>query len=134
MQMELLPAGADGRPLMRIFGTAQVDFAALLAACRSLAAAPGQTCRLHEHAGFAALNDCRLTMMSTGDGESRCTGGGREVYWSLPPEGWSTVAGLIEPFATEARPGTFQWLAGPEARFGPFDLAVLLSCTPEGRW
>jgi hypothetical protein len=137
VQIEFLESGSDDCPLIRIFGTGQEGFRILLQATRQLARTEGDRCAVHDMQGFGSVADCKLIMISSSKDEGvRRVRNTNEFTWVLTPESWDDAACLIEPFASEAQLGTFQWLAGPNA---PMDrtsspLSILLSCSREGRW
>jgi hypothetical protein len=135
MRVEFVEDG-DASPLVRIFGTASRDFAALRDAATLLADGLADALDVGSLPGFEPVAGCRLVMLAGGEdaGVAR-TGEAMSFRWMLTPPSWLVVAGLVEPFATSAD-GAFQWLSGKEARYGldGGDVAILISATSDGRW
>jgi hypothetical protein len=137
MKIEFLEEGARDCPLIRIYGVELAEFNLLLREVQEIAAGRIEACSLHALPSFHSVSNCALTMVSAShdEGVSRVDGK-QEFTWTLTPQRWSLAAGLIEPFADEARSGAFQWLTGSEALCGldVGEIAVLLSCSVDGRW
>ena len=137
MNMEFLKDGSEGCPLIRIFGTDRDEFSSLHRVIMLLASGEVKACRADEINGLPIIGDCVLTLTASAQDEGVSREGHTSNFiWKLTPKKWSVVAGFIEPFLSDPRLGSFQWLAGKEARHG-LDvgaIAILLSHSNNGQW
>ena len=136
VQIEFLETGSADCPLVRIYGTEADEFAALLDVLRNVATAEDKSTTLHDLPRFNAVSGCQLRIAASSQDIGVRQGVGMDFGWTMTPPKWLLVAGLVEPFASSPKIGEFQWLAGPEARYGLNigTIGVLLSFSKNGRW
>jgi len=136
VKIEFLQTGSQDCPLIRLFGTDSSEFQALHDALAQLASGAMITCELTKVPGIGAISDCRLVLDVSARDEGVSQSTPTDFRWGLTSESWGLAAGLAEPFATTPRTDTFQWLAGGEAQYGlnVGNIAVLISCSVDGRW
>jgi hypothetical protein len=134
MRIEFLEEGSEDCPLIRIFGTDQAEFGALLGTFTKLSGALGQSSDLHRLPNFQS--DCLLTAISTSEDRGVERTDTKSFVWSLTPAKWLVVEGLTEPFSETSLRDAHQWLSGREARFGlnTSGVSVVLSSSADGRW
>ena len=94
---------------------------------------------LGELQGFISIDNCEISFCIGKRDEIITKQRSSQVFrWSLKPESWEIVKGLIEPFYkdTETRSKFHQWLAGKEASYGfhKSKIALLITNREDGSW
>jgi len=135
MNVEFLGDAFEGEPLVRIYGTANVEFSFFHREILKLSNASALSCSIDKIPGFCSVAGCGLTAVSSSQDlgvEQR--EGNLSFVWALTPARWSIAAGLIEPFLHNG--GGHQWLAGSEARYGleVGSILILISHSKDGCW
>ena len=137
MNLDFLEEGSPDCPLIRIYGTDHDDHRRLIRAIAALAAGTVERLPIQELPGFGADPNFELilSIAANDEGVSR-HGQSLHFIWALTSAKWHIVEGLARPLADCESAGAYQWLAGPEARYG-LDVgsaSVLLSNTHDGHW
>ncbi len=127
--------GSDDCSLIRFYTTERKAFALLHREIGRLASGAAQFYRLHDDIALDMIDDLEVTLL-VGENSGVRQMDDRRFIWEATQDQWLLMAGLVEPFARDPHSDSFQWLAGPEARYGlgGGDIAVLLSSSPDGRW
>lgn len=110
MKLEYLSSSSADTPLIRLFHFDKAEASQLQSIFASLATRPCDVIDLTELPFIEPVHDCRLSL-TVGDrdlGVEKIQEPATFV-WSLTPESWDNVAGLVEPFASTNSTG-FQWL------------------------
>ena len=137
MNIEFLESGSTDCPLVRIYGTKAAEFASLHSLVGLAARGVGGSCSTLEVSELAASSVVLELEIATSEiGVRRASDDKNKFFWMLTPERRTVVAGLIQPFVTEARHDTHQWICGPNARYGleVGSISILLSCSIDGSW
>ena len=125
MKLDVLPAGFEDFPLLRLYDFTPGEAERLFAAATQLAAGGGEV-EVDMLPFVETLGDCKLALRVTGwDQGITQDKKSREFICGFTTGTWDNVAGLIEPFTSGA--SGFQWLAG-----SPGQAALLLSVS--GDW
>ena len=137
MDLDFLEEGSRDCPLIRIYGTDYDDHCRLTRAIADIAAGTVQRLPIQELPGFGADPNFELILRTAAkdEGVSR-HGQSLHFVWALTPGKWRIVEGLARPLADFEIEGCYQWLAGPEARYGldVGSVSVLLSNSHDGHW
>jgi hypothetical protein len=128
MRVEFLEEGAPDCPLIRIYGTNRKDFASFRRLIPDTTVAIGAGTSTAEMSDWIAVGNCTLELeVARQDFGVRRSSDPWRFYWMLTPQGWSTVAELVEPFLKDTTAGRNQWL-------DVGSISVLLSFSQEGSW
>ena len=99
MKIEYFADGSLDCPLVLLFGPTTADICALSDVIHDLSQDRINRRAIHELPGFYGLDDCRLfASWGAADFGLKMIGSPNEFEWSLRPQSWETVAGLLEPF------------------------------------
>ncbi len=125
MKLEYLPSGTPDCPLIRLYDFTRAEAAELCSTVAELASGELGCVAVAELPFITAIGGCQLSFLAgtwdagvvqQPDGSYLCR---------LTPGTWDNVAGLIEPFTSDAT--GYQWLVGM-----PGEVAILLSVN--GQW
>jgi hypothetical protein len=135
VDLDFLEEGSPDCPLIRIYGRDQDDYRRLVRAIASIAAGTVKRVSVPELPGFRADPNFELTLTARAmdQGVSRFHQS-QHFVWALTSPKWHIVEGLAKPLGDRDSANAYQWLAGPEARYGldVGPISVLLS--KDGRW
>jgi hypothetical protein len=100
MKIEYFAEGSSDCPLVLLFGPTPADVSVLSDVIHTLSQDRGDRLAIHDLPGFYAHDGCRLFASSGAtDLGLKMIGPPNEFEWSLRPQSWENVAGLLEPFA-----------------------------------
>jgi hypothetical protein len=137
IRVEFLDDPSIEQSSVRIYGTNSHALALFHMELLGLAQGSKGQCPVHEIPDFCSVNGCTLFVVISDKGEGvRKVSQAFDFVWGLQQAKWFIVAGLVEPFTQSPQQGSYQWLAGTEARYGLSSpsFPVLLSYSEEGRW
>lgn len=127
LQLEFLPSGCTDCPLLRISGDDPSACTQLMVAFQSLASGRSERICINDLPGIESVGGCRLTAVISNQNRGVVQVGDSKAFkWAMTAAAWENNAGLIEPFATQHRMQSYQWLDSPG------EIAVVLS--PSGQW
>ena len=110
MKTEVLPDGADDRPLVRMYDFAAAEVARLFDVLSDLASGRQQSIAVNDLLGVEAVAGCRLILHSGSIDRGLVQLSAPTSFdCILTPGSWDNVAGLTEPFVTGA--AGYQWLS-----------------------
>lgn len=136
MKIEYLKEGSADCPLIRIYDFNANAIGVLYRLIIGLCDSKRKLIELTEIEGIYQIG-CSLSLaVGVDDKGVKSTSSPTTFMWTLAPETWCTVAGLIEPFRVPSEGEVHQWLAGYEARYGLEDshIGVVLTNSADGRW
>jgi hypothetical protein len=125
MKLEYLPDGSDDCPLIRLYDFTPTEVEHLRSAIDGLASGATQSVAVHELRGVIPIDGCRLTLERQKWDGAIVQRGPNHFECGFTADTWDNIAGLVEPFASDAT--GWQWLAG-----APGEASILLS--RDGRW
>lgn len=125
MLLEYLPDASADCPLIRLYSFSLSEAARLGVAVAGLAVGSVERVAVHELPGVEPVDGCELVLRVRAWDQAVVQVGPASFECGFTSGTWDNVAGLIEPFATEA--SGYQWLAG-----GPGEVSLLLSVS--GKW
>ena len=127
LQLEFLPSGSTDCPFLRISGDDPSAFTQLMARFETLGSGRLERSCINDLPGIESVGTCRLTVRISSRNQGVVRVDDSNVFeWAMTAAGWENNAGLIEPFATQHRRHSYQWLDAPG------EIAVLFS--PSGQW
>jgi hypothetical protein len=128
MQLKYVGSSPSETPIICIYDCGQQDLSELRERIHRLSKGETKVVRVDELAGKGARSAVALRAVATdfSEGVSRLTGS-LQFEWSLCKSDWELVDGLLDGLIGSPV-GSYQWLAGTEARYGleisPIDLVV----------
>lgn len=125
MRLEFLTDGSPDCPLIRVFDFTSAEAVRMGKVVADLATGRAERIEVHQLPGVIPKGGCELVLCVRGWDQGVVRIGPTSFECGLTVGTWDNVAGLVEPFMTDA--SGYQWLARQSG-----GMSLLLS--PSGQW